>query len=82
MIFLNFFMAWARTQWAKTRGYQVLAPIKDQLGREISCRCCEFYKDGECQQCGCLIMSKTMLTMEKCPVGRWGRLWLKKKRAQ
>jgi hypothetical protein len=75
-------MAWLWTRWAKFRGYQVLAPLKDQLGREITCRCCEFFSEGQCNKCGCLIMAKTMLATEKCPVGKWGRLWVKKGRAQ
>jgi hypothetical protein len=47
--------------------------------REI-CNACEFYRasDGRCSKCGCptsnrgIILSKTELFSEFCPVGKWG----------
>jgi hypothetical protein len=76
MMFWNFFTAWVRVQWAKFYGYKVIATPWVQDRREGLCMTCDFQKDGECTKCGCLILSKTLLNTEACPVGRWKRIWV------
>lgn len=78
MIFWNFVKAWVRYQWAAANGYKLIATSAVMERRSKLCETCDFYNDGVCDRCGCLILSKTLLNTEKCPVGRWGALWIKK----
>lgn len=79
LVFLRFVGAYFRAKWAAYQGYEVIAPTKDQDRRLGICNMCDFFQDGTCQKCGCTVMAKAMMATEKCPIGRWGRLWIRKK---
>lgn len=79
LVFLRFVGAYLRAKYAKWYGYEVIAPVDAQAQRNRICNICDFFQDGECQRCGCLVMAKTMMATEKCPINRWGRIWLTKK---
>lgn len=74
----HFVVSMARHQWAKFCGYDVIAPSGVQAYRNSICGPCEFNVDEQCQACKCLIVSKTMLSMEACPKRKWGRVWFLK----
>lgn len=78
MLFWNFFTAWIRVRWFKLFDFEVLASPEHQKHRDSMCESCDFYRDGLCEACGCLTMSKTMLNSEKCPKGRWNRIYRRK----
>jgi len=65
-------------QWARFRGYRVIATPEIMDWRQAKCTPCDFFKDGQCQACGCLVVSKIMLLTERCPKRRWNRIWVKK----
>lgn len=77
--FLNFFKAWLVVQWATWRHYEILSRPSVQESRFQSCVTCPFFDDGQCTVCKCLVEAKVMLNTEKCPRGRWGRRWIKRK---
>lgn len=78
----SFVAALARTAWAKIAGYEVLATRADQEAREKICCDCPFFDGFQCEACGCIVMAKSALTMEKCPKGKWGSVWRKKSLAR
>jgi hypothetical protein len=78
MTFVNFFAAWARVQWFKFRGYDVLVSVEINQARSEVCHGCRWNRNEECVLCGCLIMSKTLLASEECPKKLWKRLRIKK----
>lgn len=41
---------------------------KDRLA---ICHTCPRYSHGACLECGCIMLVKTKLTAEKCPLGKW-----------
>lgn len=75
-MFLKFILAWVRARWWKFRGWEVVAPQAVQMDRFLSCAGCKHFLDGACQICQCLVVSKTLLASEKCPLDRWGRVKL------
>jgi hypothetical protein len=80
-LFLNFFKAWARVQWARLQGYEILAPANVAQWRFSSgCQQCPFFDGAKCDVCGCLAQAKVMISVERCPVGTWGPRWVKKVR--
>lgn len=82
MLFLTFVKAFFLNQYAKWYGYDPIAPAHVITGRGRMCEGCDFAKEGVCGKCGCLIMAKVMLATEKCPVGKWKRVWLPKQRRE
>lgn len=74
-MFWKFFTAWARTKWFYFRGYEALAPMRIVAARMEMCNLCEFESEGSCAACKCLLLSKTALASEKCPINRWGRVY-------
>lgn len=44
---------------------------KVQAGRIETCRACPEYSHGACLKCGCIMLVKTRLAAEKCPLGKW-----------
>lgn len=74
--------AFARGVWAKLRGYEVLATREEQCQREMICEECPFFDGFQCDACGCIVVAKTSITTEKCPKGKWGRIWRKKEIAR
>ena len=78
----TFVAAMCRTGWARLRGYEVLATRTEQEIRELICDGCPFFDGEQCEVCGCLIMAKTALATEKCPKGKWPRIWRKKRLAR
>lgn len=41
---------------------------KDRLA---VCYACPRYSHGACLECGCIMLVKTKLAAEKCPLGKW-----------
>lgn len=75
----HFVASMARHQWAKWRGYEILAPVPIMVVRARKCGGCIFNEDEQCSRCKCLIASKVMMSLESCPEGFWGPSWRKKK---
>ena len=66
--------------YAKLRGYRVLTTPEEQEKRLDSCYGCPWLRidehdNDQCGKCWCFISGKTALTTEKCPVGKWARIW-------
>jgi|SRR6267142_767600 len=78
MMFFRFIFAWVLMTWARCRGYETLTSAPAQYQRFQHCAPCQFFADGMCLKCGCLIQAKIMLTMEKCPIKSWQRLWVRR----
>lgn len=79
MIFWNFIKAWARVQWARIRGYEVLAPaFVSEFRFKHGCQKCPFFDGAQCEVCHCLAEAKVMISIERCPIGTWGPRWVKK----
>lgn len=78
-LFWNFFKAWARVQWTKLRGYEFLAPAHiASIRYEGGCLGCAFFNGAECTVCHCLAQAKVMIASERCPIGTWGPVWIKR----
>jgi hypothetical protein len=75
----RFIKAMARLKLAKWRGYETIAPAAVQAFRNRTCDRCQYNEEGVCHRCSCLIMAKTMLAQERCPIGLWSRVWIKRK---
>jgi hypothetical protein len=79
----RFFLAGLRTGYAKLRGYRVLVNEEEEQHRWRRCEICPHRINGpeligdQCALCTCLLDAKLLLTMEKCPDGRWKRIWRK-----
>lgn len=74
----KFFFSMVRHQFAKWQGYEVFTP-KAALGyRTRRCNKCGSNEDGQCMECKCLVISKTVMALEACPLGRWSRVWVKR----
>lgn len=78
MIFFHFFMSWLVSKWAKLRGFETLTSLDELDDRFRTCATCEFFENGFCNVCKCLVMSKIMLTTEECPKKKWQRVWRKR----
>ena len=39
--------------------------------RKNICNSCEFFQQGTCMQCGCLLEIKLLNADEKCPIHKW-----------
>ena len=76
MIF-TFVKAMVIYQWAKLRGYKILASDETQNSRWDHCLDCPYFDAGQCRRCGCLLTGKIMLNTEQCPDKRWRRVWQK-----
>lgn len=77
-LFFNFFSSWVRLQWARYRGFKILASPDEQQRRLNICYPCRYYRDGLCMACGCLTYAKVALASEKCPKKYWLSIWVKK----
>lgn len=44
---------------------------KVQKERIEMCYPCQEYSRGACLKCGCIMVVKTRLAAEKCPLGKW-----------
>jgi hypothetical protein len=75
----KFICAMARHQWAKWRGWEVITPRAPLAFRERQCAQCSANEEGQCLVCKCLVLSKTLMALEKCPRGKWNRVWVKRK---
>lgn len=79
------FMAWkfvrsmARHQWAKWMGYEVLASPGVQKWRDRKCDVCPFNEEGQCMKCKCLVLSKIVMALERCPIGQWSPVWYRRR---
>jgi hypothetical protein len=76
---LGFIRSWLVLTWYRWSGYETVVPGWIQEWRGHVCAECRFFNEGTCGKCGCLIFAKAMLSSEKCPVGKWGRVKLRKK---
>jgi hypothetical protein len=75
----KFLLAMGRHWWAKRRGYEIFTPKSALAFRDHECAICDFNEDGQCGVCKCLTISKTLLALEECPMGKWHRVWVKRK---
>lgn len=73
---IYFFVAVARTAWAKLCGYRILTTDSEQLDRLDECADCDQLTAGrQCRVCTCDVDAKTSLTMEQCPKRKWLRIY-------
>jgi hypothetical protein len=42
--------------------------------RMLICTQCEHFNNYVCNECGCMLMLKTRMATESCPIGKWGNL--------
>lgn len=77
ILFLHFIRSYFLNRLASWTGHETLTPRHILLGRNKMCEGCDFFQEGLCMKCGCLVLSKTLLTTEKCPIGKWGPVWIK-----
>lgn len=75
----KFLRSMIRHQWAKWRGYEVIAPFGIQKWRNRKCEVCPFNEEGQCAKCKCLVISKTMMSLERCPIRIWSPVWIRRK---
>jgi hypothetical protein len=68
-----------RTFWFRLCGYQIIVSVEAQEWRALKCDGCPFRVDEQCGKCGCFVEAKTWLAAERCPVGEWHPLRIKKK---
>lgn len=71
-------VSWCLHTFASINGWETMASFRNQRERDAICQSCPSYSDGICQKCGCLTLAKQSLALEKCPDGKWGRIWRKK----
>jgi hypothetical protein len=76
--FLRFVIAFLRVQWARFRGYEVLAEFDEVGVRWLHCSNCTEFNGAQCGACGCLVEAKTIIAVESCPLGYWKAIWRKK----
>lgn len=79
---LKFVRSMLRHQWARWRGYEVIAPYGIQVWRNRKCDKCKFNFEGQCLKCKCLVLSKTMMALERCPIRLWNPVWVRRKSRQ
>jgi hypothetical protein len=78
MMWFRFVCAWARIQYARLMGYEILAPARTVNQRYGECSACPHNKEGICGICKCLIAAKVSLAPESCPRGWWPAVWIAK----
>lgn len=78
---LRFVWSMALHWWAGFRGWEVIASGEEQQKRCNECFSCDSwdYDTAQCKECGCLVAVKCMMSLEKCPLKKWGREWRRKK---
>lgn len=71
-----------RSAYSWLFGFDVLANDNEEMDRWRCCLNCPHRKPipgvsdmGQCQICSCLIEFKVKLASEKCPIGKWKRIW-------
>lgn len=79
-MFFKFAVAFCRSWWGKHRGYEIMTPQANFFYRQRLCLTCPWRVEDECSVCGCLWLSKAMLSLEECPKKRWYRVWTKRRR--
>ncbi len=78
-LFWTFFRAWARVQWARIAGYEILAPPQVSEWRwKRGCEPCPFFDGAQCQLCHCMAQAKVIISVERCPINKWGPRWVKR----
>jgi hypothetical protein len=74
-------MAIVRSIIIRFTGHRVLTTIEDRNARMDTCDACEEQTDeGQCRVCTCYCLAKASLTMERCPRGKWERVWQKRRK--
>lgn len=56
---------------AAAHGDPVLADKSTKQKRLSICRNCDYFDDGQCQECLCLVRGKVILATESCPRNYW-----------
>lgn len=75
---IGFVRSFVRIQWARFRGYEVLADPFTAGHRWLKCQHCPFFDGAQCEVCCCLAEAKAIIAVEKCPKGYWEAKWIKK----
>lgn len=71
--------AQARRFFAWLLDYRTLVSDREWGHRRAICEKCEFLKDEHCTVCTCPVDAKAYLAMERCPKGKWSRIWRRQK---
>lgn len=60
---------------AAVRGEPIRASDEEHARRLAICKACEYYRDGRCLKCGCVMAWKSRLATERCPLEppKWNR---------
>lgn len=66
---------WGSAVWW-WHGYDVIAEPEEASAREEICvQCPRFnHRYGTCRECGCLVIAKSLLLRESCPIGQWSAI--------
>lgn len=66
--------------WHVVTGAHVDEPTYGE--RMASCRACDSFLPGlqRCGECGCIMLLKARLVDAECPLGRWGKGLLRRRR--
>ena len=51
-------------------------PVSNAIAeaRMSQCKNCDKFKDGKCEECGCIMKIKVKFAEMECPIGRWGKV--------
>jgi len=81
VMYLHFIWSFLRHVWAKWRGYEIIASPDVQSMRFKRCANCRYNDEGQCRLCKCLVLAKTIMSLEECPADppRWGPEWRRKR---
>lgn len=61
----------ARLTKAVVKGGKVRVSDEEHHRRLDICHVCEFFQNGRCLKCGCIINLKNRLATEHCPINKW-----------
>jgi len=68
---IRFAKSMLRTAILKIAGVRATVPFDVHGARLLFCECCPSNDSGQCQECSCLVIPKTWLIHERCPLGYW-----------
>lgn len=68
-----------RALLANLSGYDLIISIDDADKRKKHCEICPSNNDGICEECGCVVEAKVLVSIEECPRKFWGPIWKRKK---
>ena len=69
--------SWIIHEWADFTGHETIASAETQISRQNQCDLCVHVSEGGwmCNLCGCLLVAKRSMAQERCPMGKWERVW-------